>query len=64
MLKKDFQLTVKPSVPYMQLQNRAAECSGGMIKDKECIMRNGARLPLFLWPEIQCAAVYLHNYIP
>jgi hypothetical protein len=64
MLEKDFQLIVEPSVPYMQLQNGAAECLGGMIKDKERAMRNGARLLSFLWPEIQRAAVYLHNCIP
>jgi hypothetical protein len=64
MLEKDFQLTVEPSAPYTQSQNGATECSGGVIKDKECVMRNGARLPSFLWPEIQRAAVYLHNCTP
>jgi hypothetical protein len=43
MLEKDFQLKVEPSAPYTQLQNGAAERSGGVIKDKERAMRNRAR---------------------
>jgi hypothetical protein len=61
MLKNEFQLKVKPSVTYLQLQNGATEHLGGMIKDKECIMRDGAKLPAFLWPEIQCIAIYLYD---
>ena len=64
MLEKDFQLKIEPSAPYSQSQNGATERSGGVVKDKERAMRNGAKLPSFLWPEIQRAAVYLHNRIP
>ena len=51
----------KPSPAYQQSLNRASECLGGVIKDKARAMRAAARLPAELWPEINRAAVYLHN---
>jgi hypothetical protein len=52
MLENEFQLKVKLSVTYSQLQNGATEHLGGIIKDKEHTIRDGAKLPAFLWPEI------------
>ena len=57
-------MRIEPSAPYTGPQNGAAERSGGVIKDKSRAMREGARLPAKLWPEISRAAVYLHNRTP
>ncbi|KAF7136791.1 hypothetical protein CNMCM5793_006309 [Aspergillus hiratsukae] len=54
----------EPSAPNTQSQNGGAERSGGVIKDKARAMREGAKLPAFLWPEIVRAAVYLFNRTP
>jgi len=54
----------EPSAPHTQAQNGGAERSGGVIKEKACAMRAGAKLPTFLWVEIYRAAVYLHNRTP
>ena len=51
----------KPSPAYQQSLNGASECLGGVIKDKVQAMRAAARLPVELWPEVNWAAVYLHN---
>lgn len=55
---------IEPSAPYTQAQNGGAERSGGVVKDKARAMRSGAKLPAFLWPEINRAAVYLYNRTP
>lgn len=57
-------IVLEPSAPYTQAQNGAAERSGGVIKTKERTMREEAKLPSSLWPEIGKAAVYLNNRIP
>ena len=53
----------KPSPAYQQSLNRASEHLGGVIKDKSQAMRLAARLPVELWPEVNQAAVYLHNWM-
>lgn len=63
-LEKEGKIKVEPSAPYTQSQNGAAERSGGVVKEKGNAMREGAKLPAFLWPEIQRAAVYLSNRTP
>ena len=55
---------IEPSAAHTQSQNGAAERSGGVVKDKARAMREGAKLPAFLWPEINRAAVYLLNRTP
>ena len=57
-------IKIDPSAPYTQAQNRGAERSGGVLKDKIRAMHAGARLPTQLWPEISRAAVYLSNRTP
>jgi hypothetical protein len=57
-------MRIEPSSAYTGSQNGAAERSGGVIKDKSPAMREGAKLPAKLWPEISRAAVYLHNRTP
>jgi hypothetical protein len=54
----------EPSAPNTQGQNGGAECSRGVLKDKERAMRVGARFPHALWPEIGKTAVYLYNRTP
>jgi hypothetical protein len=54
----------EPSAPYTQAQNGGAERSGGVIKEKARAIRESAKFPEFLWPEIVKAAVYLHNRTP
>ena len=55
---------VEPSPPHVKELDRAAKCSGGVIKDKARSMRKAAKLPSALWPETTRAAVYLHNQMP
>jgi hypothetical protein len=55
---------VEPSPPYVKELDGAAERSGGVVKDKARSMRQAAKLPAALWPEIDRAAVYLHNRTP
>jgi hypothetical protein len=57
-------IRIKPSAPNTQGQNGGAERSGGVLKDKERVMRVGARFPHALWPEIGKTAVYLYNRTP
>ena len=57
-------IKVEPSPPYTKEQDGAAERSGGVIKDKGRAMRQAAKLPDALWPEVDRAAVYLHNRTP
>jgi hypothetical protein len=47
--------------PNTQGQNGGAERSGGVLKDKERVMRVKARFPHALWPKIGKTAVYLYN---
>jgi GAG-pre-integrase domain len=63
-LEVEKHMRIEPSSPYTGPQNGAAERSGGVIKDKSRAMREGAKLPAKLWPEISRAAVYLHNRTP
>ena len=49
---------------HIRCEPSGAERSGGVIKAKARAMRNGAKLPSFLWVEIYKAAVYLHNRTP
>ena len=62
-LQKRF-VKVEPSPPYVKELDGAAERSGGVVKDKARSMRQAAKLPAALWPEIDRAAVYLHNSTP
>lgn len=55
---------VEPSPPHVKELDGAAERSAGVIKDKARSMRQAAKLPAALWPEIDRAAVYLHNRTP
>ena len=55
---------IEPSPPYVKELDGAAERSGGVVKDKARAMRRAAKLPAGLWPEIDRAAVYLHNRTP
>jgi hypothetical protein len=57
-------IKVEPSAPNTQGQNGGAERSEGVLKDKKCAMRVGARFPHALWPEIGKTAVYLYNRTP
>ena len=57
-------IKVEPSPPHVKEPDGAAERSGGVIKDKSRSMRHTAKLPAGLWPEIDRAAVYLHNRTP
>jgi hypothetical protein len=57
-------VSIEPSPPYTKELDGAAECSGGVIKDKARSIRQKARLPAALWPEIDQSAVYLHNRTP
>jgi hypothetical protein len=57
-------IRIKPSAPNTQGQNGGAERSGGVLKDKERIMRVKARFSYALWPEIGKTAVYLYNRTP
>jgi hypothetical protein len=59
-----FSIKLEPSSFNTQDQNGAAERLGGVIKDKERVMRIEARLPHQLWPEIGKTAVYLHVRTP
>ena len=52
---------IEPSLLHVKELDGAAKHSGGVIKNKACSMQQAARLPAALWPEIDCAAVYLHN---
>lgn len=61
---EDLGIKIEPSSIYAQAQNGLAERSGGVIKDKERVMRIGARLSEYLWPEIRKTAVYLYNRTP
>jgi hypothetical protein len=54
-------IRIEPLAPNTQGQNSGAERLGGVLQDKECVMRVGARLPHALWPEIGKTAVYLYN---
>jgi Reverse transcriptase (RNA-dependent DNA polymerase)/GAG-pre-integrase domain len=63
-LEQDKRMKIEPSAAHTQSQNGAAERSGGVVKDKARAMREGAKLPGALWPEINRAAVYLHNRTP
>jgi hypothetical protein len=47
--------------PNTQGQNGGAERSGGVLKDKERIMRVKARFPHDLWLKISKTAVYSYN---
>src|SRR4029077_3678527 len=57
-------IKVEPSPPHVKELDGAAERSGGVIKDKARSMRASSKLPAALWPEIDRAAVYLHNRTP
>jgi hypothetical protein len=57
-------IKIEPSAPNTQGQNGGAERLGGVLKDKERVMRVGARFPHALWPEIGKTAVYLYNRTP
>jgi hypothetical protein len=48
---------------YIKEQNRAAEHLRDVIKNKTCTIYHTARLSATLWLEINCVAVYLHNWI-
>ena len=63
-LEQEKHMKIEPSAAHTQSQNGAAERSGGMVKDKSRAMREGAKLPATLWPEINRAAVYLLNRTP
>ena len=63
-LERDKRIKIEPSAARTQSQNGAAERSGGVVKDKARAMREGAKLPAALWPEINRAAVYLLNRTP
>jgi len=62
-LEQEKHMKIEPSAAHTQSQNGAAERSGGMVKDKSRAMREGAKLPAALWPEINRAAVYLLLFI-
>ncbi|KAJ3554727.1 hypothetical protein NPX13_g10536 [Xylaria arbuscula] len=57
-------ITFEVSPPNTQALNGGAERLGGVIKDKARSMRNGSKLPTYLWVEIVKAAVYLYNRTP
>ncbi|XDG02528.1 hypothetical protein ABKA04_002143 [Annulohypoxylon sp. FPYF3050] len=57
-------IRLEPAAPRTQEQNGAAERMGGVIKMKARAMRQGAKLPTFLWPEVYRSAVYLYNRTP
>jgi len=57
-------IKTKPSPPNTQGLNRAAERSGGVIKDAIRAIRARAKLPDELWSEITRAATYLRNHTP
>lgn len=63
-LQTDQHVKVEPSPPHVKDLDGAAERSGGIVKDKARAMRQAAKLPAALWPEIDRAAVYLHNRTP
>ena len=54
-------IIVEPSALDTQAQNRGAERSGGVNKEKARAIRLDANLSWELWPEITRAAVYLYN---
>ena len=55
-------IKIEASPPYTQSQNGAAEHSAAVIKNKARAMREATKLPTALWPEVDRAAVYLHNW--
>jgi hypothetical protein len=55
---------IEPSPPDTQALDGAAERSGGVVKDKARAMRDAAKLPADLSPEIYRTAVYLLNRTP
>ena len=57
-------IKLEPSAPNTQSQNGGAERSGGVVKVKARAMRQGAKLPDYLWPEIVRTAIYLYNRTP
>jgi hypothetical protein len=63
-LEDEKHMKVEPSAPYAQSQNGGAERSAAVVKNKARAMREGAKLPAALWPEINRAAVYLQNRTP
>ena len=60
-MQNEQHVKIEASPPYTQSQNGAVERSAAVIKDKARVMREAAKLPVALWPEMDRAAVYLHN---
>ena len=57
-------ITHESSAPNSPEQNGHSERKGGILAMKARALRIDAGLPIFLWPELVCAAGYLANRTP
>ncbi|SLM36894.1 Ribonuclease H-like domain [Lasallia pustulata] len=57
-------ITFETSAPDTPAQNGHSERKGGILSTKARTMRVAAGLPIYLWPEIMCAADYIANCTP
>lgn len=63
-LCREHAITWEPSAPHTQAQNGHAERHANLLTTRAMALRNQARLPEELWPEIYMAAGYLLNRTP